>query len=99
MRKQLLTVFALFLAAMSVWAQGPSWRYNRYNGFKAHKITDKTIVFFGNSITNMHEWWEAFNNPNIVNRGVNGAETPIIARALRERLGGPASQNILDDGH
>lgn len=51
MRKQLLTVFALFLAAMSVWAQGPSWRYNRYNGFKAHKITDKTIVFFGNSIT------------------------------------------------
>ncbi len=39
MRKQLLTVFALFLAAMSVWAQGPSWRYNRYNGFKAHKIT------------------------------------------------------------
>lgn len=55
MRKQLLTVFALFLAAMSVWAQGQSWRYNRYNGFKAHKITDKTIVFFGNSITNMHE--------------------------------------------
>ena len=47
MRKQLLTVFALFLAAMSVWAQGSPWRYNRYNGFKAHKITDKTIVFFG----------------------------------------------------
>lgn len=88
MRKQLLTVFALFLAAMSVWAQGSPWRYNRYNGFKAHKITDKTIVFFGNSITNMHEWWEAFNNPNIVNRGVNGAETPIMLEHFESILVG-----------
>lgn len=95
MRKQLLTVFALFLAAMSVWAQGPSWRYNRYNGFKAHKITDKTIVFFGNSITNMHEWWEAFNNPNIVNRGVNGAETPIMLEHFESILVGQPAKIFL----
>lgn len=95
MRKQLLTVFTLFLAAMSVWAQGPSWRYNRYNGFKAHKITDKTIVFFGNSITNMHEWWEAFNNPNIVNRGVNGAETPIMLEHFESILVGQPAKIFL----
>lgn len=95
MRKQLLTVFALFLAAMSVWAQGSPWRYNRYNGFKAHKITDKTIVFFGNSITNMHEWWEAFNNPNIVNRGVNGAETPIMLEHFESILVGQPAKIFL----
>ena len=95
MRKQLLTVFALFLAAVSVWAQGPSWRYNRYDGFKAHKITDKTIVFFGNSITNMHEWWEAFNNPNIVNRGVNGAETPIMLEHFESILVGQPAKIFL----
>lgn len=82
---------------MSVWAQGSPWRYNRYNGFKAHKVTDKTIVFFGNSITNMHEWWEAFNNPNIVNRGVNGADPPSCSSTSRASWW--ASQNILDDGH
>ena len=87
MRKQLLAVFALFLAAMSVWADAP-WRYNRYDGFKAHKVTNKNIVFFGNSITNMHEWWEAFNNPNIINRGVNGAETPIMLENLESVLAG-----------
>lgn len=95
MRKQLLTVFALFLAALSVWAQGSPWRYNRYNGFKAHKITDKTIVFFGNSITNMHEWWEAFNNPNIVNRGVNGAETPIMLEHFESILVGQPAKIFL----
>lgn len=95
MRKQLLTVFALFLAVMSVWAQGPSWRYNRYDGFKAHKVTDKTIVFFGNSITNMHEWWEAFNNPNIVNRGVNGAETPIMLEHFESILVGKPAKIFL----
>lgn len=95
MRKQLLTVFALFLVVMSVWAQGPSWRYNRYDGFKAHKVTDKTIVFFGNSITNMHEWWEAFNNPNIVNRGVNGAETPIMLEHFESILVGKPAKIFL----
>lgn len=94
MRKQLLTVFALFLAAMSVWADAP-WRYNRYDGFKAHKVTDKTIVFFGNSITNMHEWWEAFNNPNIVNRGVNGAETPIMLEHFESILVGKPAKIFL----
>lgn len=67
---------------------GSPWRYNRYNGFKAHKVTDKTIVFFGNSITNMHEWWEAFNNPNIVNRGVNGADPPIMLEHFESVLVG-----------
>lgn len=79
---------------MSVWADAP-WRYNRYDGFKAHKVTDKTIVFFGNSITNMHEWWEAFNNPNIVNRGVNGAETPIMLEHFESILVGKPAKIFL----
>lgn len=79
---------------MSVWADAP-WRYNRYDGFKAHKVTNKNIVFFGNSITNMHEWWEAFNNPNIVNRGVNGAETPIMLEHFESILVGKPAKIFL----
>lgn len=45
-------------------------------------------MFLGNSITNMHEWWEAFGNANIVNRGVNGAETPIMLEHLEATLAG-----------
>lgn len=36
----------------------------------------------------MHEWWEAFGNANIVNRGVNGAETPIMLEHLEATLAG-----------
>lgn len=71
-----------------VLAQGVPFRRHRYDGFKTHKLTSENIVFLGNSITNMHEWWEAFGNANIVNRGVNGAETPIMLEHLEATLAG-----------
>ena len=72
----------------TVLAQGVPFRRHRYDGFKTHKLTSENIVFLGNSITNMHEWWEAFGNANIVNRGVNGAETPIMLEHLEATLAG-----------
>ena len=50
------------------------FRQHRYDALNQLPVTENSIVFVGNSITNMHEWWEAFGgNPHILNRGVSGA--------------------------
>lgn len=91
MRKTLLSLLGMFMLAMTTWADLP-FRLYRYDGFKTHKIDSQSIVFLGNSITNMHEWWEAFGNSHIVNRGVNGAETPIMLQHLEAVLVGHPSK-------
>lgn len=68
-----------FLAAMlcvvaAIFADAP-FRNHRYDAFKVLPVSEENIVFIGNSITNMHEWWEAFGNHHVVNRGVSGAVT------------------------
>ena len=73
--KKFLTVIATLLLTVSVaFADGP-FRNHRYDAFKVLPVTSDDIVFIGNSITNMHEWWEAFGNHNVKNRGVSGAVT------------------------
>lgn len=58
----------------SVWAFADlPFRNHRYDSFKVLEVNSNNIVFLGNSITNMHEWWEAFDNHNIINRGNSGA--------------------------
>ena len=65
---------ALLCAATSVFADAP-FRNHRYDAFKVLPVNSEQTVFIGNSITNMHEWWEAFGDHNVVNRGVSGAVT------------------------
>ncbi len=65
---------ALLFTASAIFADLP-FRNHRYDAFKPLPVTEDNIVFIGNSITNMHEWWEAFGDPNVVNRGVSGAVT------------------------
>ena len=65
---------ALLCTAIAIFADLP-FRNHRYDAFKTLPVTSEHVVFVGNSITNMHEWWEAFGNPNVVNRGVSGAVT------------------------
>lgn len=49
------------------------FRNHRYDSFKAVPVNEKSIVFYGNSITNMNEWWECFgDNHKILNRGNSG---------------------------
>lgn len=96
MRKLLLTVLSVLLLAGTAMAQGVPFRKHRYDGFKTHKIDKESIVFWGNSITNMHEWWEAFSsNKHIVNRGVNGAETPIMLENFETILAGKPAKVFL----
>ena len=50
------------------------FRQHRYDALRVLSVTEEDIVFMGNSITNMHEWWEAFGGyPHILNRGVSSA--------------------------
>lgn len=66
-------LFALMCASLlTTWADEP-FRLHRYSAFTTLRTNQNSIVFIGNSITNMHEWWEAFGNPNICGRGNSGA--------------------------
>lgn len=58
--------------ALTAHADEP-FRLHRYSAFTTLTVDSNSIVFIGNSITNMHEWWEAFGDPNIRARGNSGA--------------------------
>ena len=73
--KRLSTFLAALLFTTSAIFADLPFRNHRYDAFKPLPVTNENIVFIGNSITNMHEWWEAFGDPNVVNRGVSGAIT------------------------
>ena len=76
MRKRLLLFLSCFLLSLPMLKADLPFRNHRYDAFKVLSTNDKSIVFIGNSITNMNEWWETFSsNPNVMNRGVSGAVT------------------------
>lgn len=73
MKKLLFTIALATVSIMQLRADLP-FRNHRYDSFKAVPVDSQSIVFMGNSITNMHEWREAFgNDPRIINRGNSGA--------------------------
>lgn len=74
MKKLSTFLVALLCTVAATFADAP-FRNHRYDVFKVLPVTSEQTVFVGNSITNMHEWWEAFGDHNVVNRGVSGAIT------------------------
>lgn len=74
MIRLLSVVLTLLWSATVAWADLP-FRNHRYDAFKVLPVTSEDVVFVGNSITNMNEWWEAFRNHRVKNRGVSGAIT------------------------
>lgn len=65
-------IIAFLFVAVDFFAADP-FRSHKYDLFKVLPVNNESIVFVGNSITNMHEWWEAFGSKgNILNRGVWG---------------------------
>lgn len=69
-----LTVFLAAVVLATVTAQAAAdFHGHRYDAMNIMPVHQGDIVFVGNSITNMHEWWEAFGwQDNILNRGVSG---------------------------
>lgn len=72
------------------------FRYHRYDSFKALPVSSDAIVFYGNSITNMHEWWEAFGSDRrMINRGNSGANTQELIDNLESLIDGKPAKLFL----
>ena len=85
MRKAFLNLILATAFCLGTWAQTP-FRLQRYNSFEVMPVNSESIVFIGNSITNMHDWFEAFNDPHIVNRGVSAAVSTEVLDNLESVL-------------
>ncbi len=73
--KRISTILVALLCAVSTIFADLPFRNHRYDAFKVLPVNSEQTVFIGNSITNMNEWWEAFGDHRVVNRGVSGAIT------------------------
>ena len=77
MKKRFSTFLAALLCtATAIFADGP-FRNHRYDSFKVLEPAEGSILFIGNSITDMHCWPEVFKTSEgkylpIVNRGNSG---------------------------
>jgi len=70
--KKLLSVAVCLAVAIGALADQP-FRNHRYDSFKATPTEPGQIVFAGNSITNMHSWFEAFgSHQEVIGRGNSG---------------------------
>lgn len=86
--KKLLLLMGLFLLVAGAKADLP-FRNHRYDAFRPLAANPSSVLFVGNSITNMHEWWEAFGGQHeIRNRGVSGAVTQEFIDNLDEQVAG-----------
>lgn len=73
MKHKLLLAATLFLSVATTASASDPYRRHRYNHFKGLATNTESIVFVGNSITDMGNWPEVFgNNANVVSRGVSG---------------------------
>lgn len=73
MRNRLLLIALLLLSVATSAFASDQYRRHRYNHFKGLATNTESIVFVGNSITDMGNWPEAFgNSANVVSRGVSG---------------------------
>ena len=75
MKRNLLMLLAC-ISMLCAWADAP-FRNHRYDSFKALEPAEGSILFIGNSITDMHCWPEVFKTSEgkylpIVNRGNSG---------------------------
>ncbi|MCQ2153488.1 MAG: GDSL-type esterase/lipase family protein [Bacteroidales bacterium] len=72
MHKKLIIAAAALFLSCAAFAEY-NFHDHRYDALNVMPVREGDIVFVGNSITNMHEWWEAFGcRGNILNRGVSG---------------------------
>ena len=72
MKHLFISLTLLFTIVLSVFADLP-FRKHRASVFEVLPVHSDHLVFVGNSLTQGNEWWEAFNNPPILNRGISGA--------------------------
>lgn len=92
MKHKLLLMVLLILGCATTATASDQYRRHRYNHFKGLATNEESIVFVGNSITDMENWPEAFgNDPRIVSRGVSGGFSyEVLANVYNWIIGHPA---------
>ncbi len=90
--KKITTILCLLLMATIALADEP-FRNHRYDSFKVLETDNESIVFIGNSITDMHCWPEAFKTSDgrylpIVNRGNSGTYSTEQSNNLESYIAG-----------
>ena len=92
MKRLLALLICGVLSAATMFADEP-FRNHRYDSFKVLETTGESIVFIGNSITDMHCWPEAFKTSTgeylpIVNRGNSGTYSTEQSNNLESYING-----------
>lgn len=80
----------------SVCVADHAFRRHRFDVMRSLPVDSTDIVFYGNSITNMHEWWEAFGSDSrILNRGASGASSRELLKNLGSVIDGHPAKLFL----
>ena len=92
MKKLFTVLICALLSTVTMFADEP-FRNHRYDSFKVLQTNSQSIVFIGNSITDMHCWPEAFvtsegNYLPIVNRGNSGTYSTEQSNNLESYING-----------
>lgn len=97
MKKKLALVLTILLVCLcGAWADAP-FRNHRYDSFKIlPAVGGEDVVFIGNSITNMFNWWEALgSNQRVKGRGTSGAVTQEVLNNLESMIAGQPAKVFL----
>ena len=91
--KRLLTLLVCGLMSVATMFADEPFRNHRYDSFKVLETNSESIVFIGNSITDMHCWPEAFKTSTgeylpIVNRGNSGTYSTEQSNNLESYING-----------
>ena len=91
--KRLLTLLICSVLSVATMFADEPFRNHRYDSFKVLETSGESIVFIGNSITDMHCWPEAFKTSTgeylpIVNRGNSGTYSTEQSNNLESYING-----------
>ena len=91
--KRFLTLLVCGLLSVATMFADEPFRNHRYDSFKVLETNSESIVFIGNSITDMHCWPEAFKTSTgeylpIVNRGNSGTYSTEQSNNLESYING-----------
>ena len=91
--KRLFAILICSLLSMATAFADEPFRNHRYDSFKVLETNNESIVFIGNSITDMHCWPEAFKTSTgeylpIVNRGNSGTYSTEQSNNLESYING-----------
>lgn len=98
MKRKFVLALLASMAIGNAWATD-AFRVHRWESFYGLPVTTGNTVFVGNSITNMHDWWEAFgDNHSILNRGTSGGFTYEVLDHLEMIIAGKPAKLFLGIG-